>query len=57
MRLLTGVLFGLGVVWFIFYYLDDTFSQQARYLESKKNFYQQKNVEGSMRASSGEQIP
>ncbi|HSQ27043.1 MAG TPA: hypothetical protein VLM80_07950 [Anaerolineales bacterium] len=32
MRLLTGVLFGLGIVWFGFPYLDVAFSQQARFL-------------------------
>lgn len=37
MRLLTGVLFGLGVVWFGFPYLDDAFSQQARFLETRVN--------------------
>lgn len=37
MRLLTGVLFGLGVVWFGFPYLDDAFSQQARILETRVN--------------------
>jgi uncharacterized membrane protein len=42
MRLLTGVLFGLGIVWFGFSYLDDAFSQQGRYLESKLNAYQPK---------------
>jgi uncharacterized membrane protein len=56
-RLLTGVLFGVGIVWFGFHYLDDAFSQQAQYLESKKNFYQQKKVEASLRASSGKQFP
>ncbi len=35
MRLLTGVLFGLGIVWFGFPYLDDAFSQQARFMETR----------------------
>lgn len=35
MRLLTGVLFGLGIVWFGFPYLDDAFSQQVRSFESR----------------------
>lgn len=35
MRLLTGVLISLGVVWFVFPYLDGIFSQQARDLESR----------------------
>jgi uncharacterized membrane protein len=35
LRLLTGVLFGLGIFWFIFHYLDEAFSQQAGYVESK----------------------
>jgi uncharacterized membrane protein len=29
MRLLTGILFGLGIVWFGFPYLDDVFSQET----------------------------
>lgn len=37
MRLLTGVLFGTGVVWFGFPYLDIYFSYQARMIEHKKN--------------------
>jgi uncharacterized membrane protein len=57
MRLLTGVLFGLGIVWFGFPYLDDALSQQKRYLENRLNFYQQKKSEVSERASSGEQLP
>jgi len=40
MRLLTGVLFGLGIVWFAFPYLDDVFSQKTQYVESTLNFYQ-----------------
>ena len=55
MRLLTGILFGLGIVWFGFPFLDDVYSQQARYLESRLNFYRQKKLEVSIRASSGEQ--
>jgi uncharacterized membrane protein len=35
MRLLTGVLFGLGVVWFGFPYLDELFSRQARQITSR----------------------
>lgn len=57
MRLLTGVLFGLGIVWFGFSYVDDAFSQQGRYFESRLNFYQQKKMEVSIQASSGEQSP
>lgn len=38
MRLLTGVLFGLGVVWFGFPYLDAAFSQQARFIETRVNY-------------------
>jgi hypothetical protein len=57
MRLLTGVLFGLGIVWFGFSYIDDTFSQQGRYLESRYNFYQQKKEEVSVCTSSEEQLP
>ena len=40
MRLLTGVLFGLGIVWFAFPYLDDVFSQKTQYVERTLNFYQ-----------------
>jgi uncharacterized membrane protein len=56
MRLLTGVLFGLGIVWFGFPYLDDVFSRKARYVESRPNDYQQMKVEVSIRAPSGEQL-
>lgn len=34
MRLLTGLLFGLGIVWFSFPYLDSAFSEHARSLET-----------------------
>jgi uncharacterized membrane protein len=57
MRLLTGVLFGLGVVWFSFPFLDDIYTQQARYLESRLNFYQLKKSKISTRASSEQQLP
>lgn len=36
MRLLTGVLFGLGIVWFGFPYLDKSFSDLAKFLDSKR---------------------
>ena len=39
MRLLTGLLLGLGIVWFGFPYLDDAFSQQARFMETRLNYY------------------
>jgi len=39
MRLLTGFLFGLGIVWFSFPYLDVAFSQQARSKEARANSY------------------
>lgn len=35
MRLLTGVLFGIGVIWFGFPYLDLAFSEQARILSAR----------------------
>jgi uncharacterized membrane protein len=56
MRLLTGVSFGLGIVWFGFSYLDDAFSQQGRYLESRLNTYQQKTVDISTTAASGKEL-
>ena len=37
MRLLTGILFGLGIIWFSFPYLHETFSQTERSLETKIN--------------------
>jgi hypothetical protein len=37
MRLLTGVLFGLGIVWFGFSYLDKSFSDLAKYLDNKRH--------------------
>ena len=36
-RLLTGVLFGLGIVWFGFPYLDRSFSDLAKYLGNKRH--------------------
>jgi uncharacterized membrane protein len=38
MRLLTGLLFGIGVVWFSFPYLDEAFSGQARLVAARFNF-------------------
>jgi uncharacterized membrane protein len=35
MRLFTGVLFGLGIVWFSFPYLNKSFSDLAKYLQNK----------------------
>jgi uncharacterized membrane protein len=35
MRLLTGVLFGFGIVWFGFPYLDTSFTDLARVLNAK----------------------
>lgn len=57
MRLLTGILFGLGIVRFIFPYIDNTFSQQARKLESRLYYFQQKKLEVSISPSSGQQLP
>lgn len=35
MRLLSGVLFGMGVVWFSFPYLEESFAELTRYLETR----------------------
>ena len=37
MRLLTGVFFGFGIVWFGFPYLDKSFSDLAKYLGNKRH--------------------
>jgi hypothetical protein len=37
MRLLTGLLFGLGVVWFFYPRLHNAFSDTARQIEVKFN--------------------
>ncbi len=37
MRLLTGILFGLGLIWFGFPYVDEVFSQTERSLEARIN--------------------
>jgi hypothetical protein len=37
MRLITGLLFGLGVVWFLYPRLHDSFSNAARQIEVKFN--------------------
>lgn len=54
MRLLTGVLFGAGIVWFGFPLLDDAFSQQVRSPESVPVSYQQDKTEVSMGTSRAE---
>jgi len=54
MRLLTGILFGLGIVWFGFPYLNDAFSQQARFMETRIKNHKQKNIEALIRFSSGD---
>jgi uncharacterized membrane protein len=43
MRLLTGLLFGLGIVWFGFPYLDKSFSDLAKYLGNKR-FHSQSDL-------------
>ena len=57
MRLLTGILFGLGIVWFGFPYLDDVLSQKVQDVGSRLSFYPQKEVEVPIRGSSGKQLP
>jgi uncharacterized membrane protein len=44
MRLLSGILFGVGIVWFGFPYMDKIFALQAQLLESRLNFKQQKKA-------------
>ncbi len=44
MRLLTGILFGMGIVWFGFPYLDAAFSPTAGNLESGPDSTQVKKV-------------
>lgn len=38
MRLITGLLFGLGIVWFGFPYIDETFTDSARVVEYKHQY-------------------
>jgi len=52
MRLLTGVLFGLGIVWFGFPYLDDFFIQEASILTNRIKPNPLKDVEDFVRLSS-----
>lgn len=56
MRLLTGVLFGAGVVWFGFPYLDDAFSPPGRYPGSRFSINLRENTVVSTEASPGSQI-
>lgn len=56
MRLLTGVLFGVGIVWFSFPYLDAALTQQAQYVESRLKSYQQKTVDASIIPASGKEL-
>lgn len=44
MRLLSGILFGLGIVWFSYPHIDSALSQQARELESRLTFPQHKTI-------------
>jgi hypothetical protein len=52
MRLLTGALFGVGVVWFGYPYLDDLFVQEASILSIRLKPNPLKNVEDFIRLSS-----
>ena len=52
MRLLTGALFGVGVVWFGYPYLDDFFIQEANILSNRIKPNPLKNVEDFIRLSS-----
>jgi uncharacterized membrane protein len=38
MRLITGVLFGLGIVWFVFPYLDEAFTNSSQVVEYKYQY-------------------
>jgi uncharacterized membrane protein len=46
-RLVTGLLFGLGIVWFCFPYLDDAFSPQAPPLRRIAAYHQHKGPDVS----------
>jgi len=52
MRLLTGILFGLGIVWFGFPYLDNLFIQEGSILSSRLKPNALKDVEDFIRLSS-----
>jgi len=43
MRLLTGILFGLGIVWFGLPYLDEVFNQEVRFMATRINDYSQRS--------------
>jgi hypothetical protein len=51
MRLLTGILFGLGIVWFGFPYLDDFFIQEASILSNRIKPNPLKDAEDFIRLS------
>lgn len=57
MRLLTGILFGIGIVWFGYPYLDTAFSPKAGNLESKPDSTQLGKVEIGSSTSSGKRTP
>lgn len=57
LRLLTGILFGVGIVWFGFSFLDDSFSQQARYLKNRLICDQQMKAKGLLYTPSIDQLP
>lgn len=52
MRLLTGILFGAGIVWFGFPYLDEFFTQEASILSNRLKPNPLKDVEDFIRLSS-----
>jgi uncharacterized membrane protein len=56
LRLLTGVLFGLGIVWFSFPYLDDVFSQLVHSMENRFSFYPEKEALDPINTSPGQEL-
>lgn len=45
MRLITGVLFGLGIVWYGFHFIDEAFSSSRQVIENKYHYQYLMRVE------------
>jgi uncharacterized membrane protein len=56
LRLLTGILFGVGAVWFGFPYLDEAFSQQVRDVDSRLISLQQVKAADPVRSTNSQEF-
>jgi uncharacterized membrane protein len=54
MRLITGILFGMGIIWFGFPYLEDFFEEEASLYSTRMNSNPLKDIEDYLRQISSE---